>query len=233
MEGWMTVGNISRAFAPLLVAAALVLSGCSIGDGGVRGTVDMVSASFADGVESTTENSQQREPCEDGHLVIGDLPSMDGRWQIGIENGTEKALAWHQDARLVELRVNCALFEPGFRWQTSFYSGEAQAIYATDTGESVPVSLEPDQVVTLDLSSLSFARLREALNAEGFTDDLVLSPTTGVDIRINSAEAHFGPADAPVGRTLAHVSVNRLGEIKDIFIDISTGEVYRFTFPSG
>jgi hypothetical protein len=183
--------------------------------------------------ETTTAMDGDRRPCEDGRLLVADLPAMDAGWADGIAQGTEKAQGWHQDARLVELRVNCGLFEPGFRWQTSFYSAEAQAIHSTDTGESVPVSFEPDQISTLDLSPLSFAQLREVLLREGFTDDMVLNPATGIDLRTNDEVVRFGPPDAPVGQTLAHISVNRRGEIKDVFIDIETGDVYRFTMPTG
>jgi hypothetical protein len=183
--------------------------------------------------ETSTVVDGDRRPCEDGRLLVSDLPAMDAGWADGLAHGMEKAQRWHTDARLIELRVNCGLFEPGFRWQTSFYSAEAQGIHSTDTGESVPVSFEPDQISTLDLSPLSFAQLRDVLLREGFTDDMVLNPATGVDLRTNDEMVRFGPPDAPIGRTLAHISVNRRGEIKDVFIDIETGDVYRFEMPTG
>jgi hypothetical protein len=166
-------------------------------------------------------------------LLIADLPEIDGRWGPGLEAAYAEAAAWHEDSRLIEFRVSCALFEPGFRWQATYYSAEAQAFFATDTQESSPVDLDPEEIPSPDVSNLSFAALREALLSYDFPDDTELRSSSGVDIRVNSGAMPFGPPETPLGATIAHVSIEFRGEVKDLFVDTATSELFQFASPAG
>jgi hypothetical protein len=165
-------------------------------------------------------------------MLIEDLPAIDAVWQGQLDEPDKDALEWHDDAQLVQLRVACSLFGSGFRMQPSYFSAEAQAILAADTRESQPVNFDPAKVESLPLESISFERIYQALLDADFTDDLRLDPSTGVDIRINSEQAPFGPAEAPVGALIAHVSIEQAGQIKDLFIDEQTGEIFAYETPT-
>lgn len=164
-------------------------------------------------------------------MLVGDIPAIDAIWQNKLEAPDKEALEWHDDAQLVQLRVSCALFGNGFRVQPSYFSAQAQAILAADTRESQPVNLDPAQVESLSLEAISFEHIYRALLEADYTDDLRLDPSTGVDIRINSEQAPFGPSDAPVGAQVAHVSIEVAGQIKDLFIDGQTGEIFAYDVP--
>jgi hypothetical protein len=180
----------------------------------------------------TESPAEARKPCQDGMMLIDDLTAIDAVWQGQLEEPEKEALEWHDDAQLVQLRVSCSLFGSGFRMQPSYFSAQAQAILAADTRESRPVNFDPEQVETLPLESISFERIYQALIEADFTDDLRLDPSTGVDIRINSEQAPFGPSATPVGALIAHVSVEQAGQIKDLFIDEQTGEIYSYETPA-
>jgi hypothetical protein len=165
-------------------------------------------------------------------MQVGDLPAIDAVWQSALEAQDQDALEWHDDAQLVQLRISCSLFGSGFRVQPSYFSAEAQAILAADTRESQPVNFDPEQVESLSLETISFDRVYRALLEADFTDDLSLDPSTGVDIRINSEQAPFGPSDTPEGALIAHVSVEQAGQIKDVFIDEQSGEIYTYEPPA-
>jgi hypothetical protein len=139
---------------------------------------------------------------------------------------------WHDDAQLVQLRVSCALFGAGFRLQPSYFSAQAQALFAADTGESLPVNLDPSLVESLPVDSIDFGRIYDALIGADFADDLRLDPSTGVDVRINSEQAPFGPDTVPEGAMVAHVSIEQAGLVKDLFIDEQTGEIFRYESPA-
>jgi hypothetical protein len=166
-------------------------------------------------------------------LLIADLAHVDDQWAAGLEEADARATEWHEDSRLVEFRVSCGLFEPGFRWQATYFSEEAQALFAADTRESNPIDVDPEALPTLDLSGVSFAQLREALLSVDYSDDNELEPSTGVDIRVNSTGLPFGPPEAPIGSTIAHVSIEHRGEIKDLFVTTETSEIFQFSSPSG
>jgi hypothetical protein len=168
------------------------------------------------------------EPCSSGALVIGDLPAIDRAWQDGIAQATEKATEWQQDAVLSNLRVVCQLFETEFRWQATFYSRNAQAFFSSDTREVVPASIAGSDVPALDVSRLSFALLHDSLNQAGYGDEIEISPSSGVDIRVNSAASRFGPPQAPEDVILYHVAIERLGEVRDIFVDGRDGTIYLY-----
>ncbi len=165
-------------------------------------------------------------------MLVSDVASIDVVWRDQLEEPTDKALEWHDDAQLVQLRVSCALFGAGFRLQPSFFSAQAQALLAADTGESQPVNLDPSLVDSLPIDAIDFGRIYDALIEADFTDDLRLDPSTGIDVRINSEQAPFGPDTVPDGAMVAHVSIEQSGQIKDIFVDEQTGEIYRFESPT-
>jgi len=161
-------------------------------------------------------------------LLIGDLPAIDRAWQKGIEEATANATEWQQDAVISSLRVVCQLFETEFRWQATFYSRNAQAFYSSDTREVVPASIVESDVPELRVNQLSFALLHDALNQAGYGDEIEISPSSGVDIRINTQTVPFGPPEAPDDVILYHVAIERLGEVRDVFIDGRDGIIYTY-----
>jgi hypothetical protein len=180
---------------------------------------------------SATETSTvdpSNEPCSSGKLLIGDLPAIDRAWQKGIAEASDKATEWQQDAVLSNLRVVCQLFESQFRWQATFYSQNAQAFFSSDTREVVPASVDESEVSALEVNRLSFALLHRSLVEAGYGDEIEISPSSGVDIRVNSSSAPFGPPQAPNGVILYHVAIEHLGEVRDIFVDSQDGKIYRY-----
>jgi hypothetical protein len=181
--------------------------------------------------QASPETAETRLICSDGRLLIGDLNAMNQEWQAGVEAATTKARLWQDDVRLTRLRVGCQLFESGFRWQAIFYSESAQTFYASDTGETEPAEVAPEDVPTLPTDSIDFGVLRRALAKSGFEDGDVISASIGVDVRFNTDKVRFGPSDAPEDVLIYHVAIERNGETRDVFVDGSTGDVYRFTSP--
>jgi hypothetical protein len=179
---------------------------------------------------SPTSPAADRTPCSDGKLLVGDLPAMDDKWQDGLQEATKKATAWQADAKLATLRVGCELLEPGFRWQATFYSPSAQAYYQSDTGQIDAAEDDPSVIPVLSTSGLSFSLLRKSLNSEGYDDSTELNPSTGVELRPSTAKARFGPPSSPEDATFYHVAIEFRGEVKDIFVDIKDGKVYRYSF---
>ncbi len=223
--------NLFRA-VPLLLLA-MVLSSCSLSGSDQQLVAEMTQTAESVAVASAgTPELDERVPCVDGRLLIQDLSAIDGLWGPGLEAAYDLAFAWHEDARLVGLRVTCELFEPGFRWQATYYSEEAQALYTTDTRESNPIDLEPEDIPSLDVSQLSFHAVRQALLSYDYPDDTVLEPSSGVDVRVNSVAMPFGPPETPVNGTIAHVSLDFRGETKDLFVDTATSEIFQFSSPA-
>jgi hypothetical protein len=171
-----------------------------------------------------------RTACSDGRLLVGDLPRMDDKWQAGLADATDKATTWQADAKLATLRVGCELLEPGFRWQATFYSPSSQAFFESDTGQIEAAEDDPNAVPTLSTSGLSFALLRKSLNDEGFDDSTELNPSTGVELKPSTPTMRFGPPESPENATLFHVAIEFRGEVKDLFVDMKNGKVYRYSF---
>jgi hypothetical protein len=205
--------------------ALVVLTGCA-GPSAARAPdpTPVTTATVA-----ATPTSGTRAVCADGRLIIGDLPQMDLEWRAGIEAATAKAVVWQADARLTKLHVGCQLFEPGFRWQATFYSEQVQTFFASDTGETEPAEVAPADVPTLPIDQISFGLLRRSLAKAGYEDQDVISASTGVDLRLNTAAIPFGPPSAPRDILIYHVAVERRGETRDVFVDGTDGSFYRYT----
>jgi hypothetical protein len=227
---WTRWRTWTRAF--VLPIASLFLAGCA----GPVAAPDPVTQPPTATVTVTTdgatpETETSRLICSDGRLLIGDLTAMDQDWRVGVEAATAKAKRWQDDVRLTRLRVGCQLFESGFRWQAMFYSESAQTFYASDTGETEPAEVAPEDVPTLPTDSIDFGLLRRALAKSGFDDSDIISASIGVDVRFNTDKVRFGPPEAPVNTLIYHVAIERNGETRDVFVDGTTGDVYRFASP--
>jgi hypothetical protein len=179
-------------------------------------------------IEPTTPPSGSN--CSDGELRVGDLKTMDAEWQLQQPNLVQTAQAWEQDAFMTGLRVGCDILEPGFRWQGTFYSPSAQAFFLTDTGDIRGADFDPNDAVELP-NTFSFGAIWRTLAKAGFGDDTVLNPSTGVTIQVNSKATPFGPSDVPANAIVCHVALEYLGEVRDLFITLPDGTVYRHTFP--
>ena len=216
--------------AAIAAVAGTILTGCSSPT--LAPTPQPTAVNLAtpetQSTSSTPTTNSPTEPCASGNLHVGDLPAIDLAWREGVAAAAAKSKEWQQDAELSSLRVACQLFESDFRWQATFYSRNAQAFFSSDTGELVPSGFE-DEVPPLNVSQFSFILLHDALNLSGFSDDTVISPSTGVEIRLNSTTSAFGPPSAPVGVILYHVAIERSGEVKDVFVDARDGAVYWYT----
>jgi hypothetical protein len=175
---------------------------------------------------TATAAAAPAQPCATGRLTVGDLPKMDAEWAQGLEQATTRAKAWNEDVVLSSLRVSCQLFEAGFRWQAQFYSRSAQAFFLSDTGEIEPANVEPDAVPLLPTEELSFASVHRAMVRSNIDDGATISASSGVDVRVNSERAPFGPPDAPKDTILYHLAVERLGQTLDLFVDAGDGTVY-------
>jgi hypothetical protein len=216
----------------LLTFLCAVLAGCAGPAASPNSaTQEPTAPSTATTDQASPETAESRLICSDGRLLIGDLTAMNQEWQAGVAAATTKARRWQDDVRLTRLRVGCQLFESGFRWQAVFYSESAQTFYASDTGETEPAEVAPEDVPTLPTDSIDFGVLRRALAKSGFEDGDVISASIGVDVRFNTDKVRFGPADAPVDVLIYHVAIERNGETRDVFVDGATGDVYRFTSP--
>ena len=208
----------------------LLVTGCARGES-VNPLIPTPTSAIAS-PEPTSSPVLMRKACENGKMLVGDIPAIDGVWQGQLDTPDREATEWHDDAQLVQMRVSCALFGSGFRLQPSYFSSQAQAILAADTRESRPVNLDPENVQSLPLDSISFQRIYDALIEADYTGDLALDPSTGIDIRINSEQAPFGPSTVPQDTLIAHVSIEQAGMIRDLFIDEQTGKIYTYESPA-
>jgi hypothetical protein len=217
--------------AALVILVTVLLGGCSSPELAPtpQPTVTDTAAGAAITVPPTPTLAVAGKPCASGKLLIGDLPAIDQVWRQGLEQATAKAIEWQQDAVLSNLRVVCQLFEAEFRWQATFYSRNAQAFFSSDTREVMPARVEESAVPTLNTDGLSFALLHQALVDAGYGNDFEISPSSGVDIRVNSATSPFGPPEAPDDVILYHVSIERLGEVKDVFVSGRDGTIYLYS----
>jgi hypothetical protein len=166
--------------------------------------------------------------CESGTLRLKDLPEIANRWLNGVNVSGERAIAWKDDSIFVALSVSCELFESGFRWQTTWYSRDAQAYFRADTAEVIPANDVPETVVSLPKGDVDFNRLMEVLMAD---QSLALDPDNVIsrlDVRVSTPERHIGPADVPTSRMIFHLTVQTPGQILELYVDIEDDQVYRY-----
>jgi hypothetical protein len=214
-----------------ILATSFVLAACggpSLSEDNTEPTATSLASPTSEATPATPETA--RTTCGDGRLLIGDIAAMDQKWQDGVQLATAKATEWQDDAKLASLKVGCELLEPGFRWQSTFYSPSAQAFFESDTGRIEAAEDDPAAVPELVTTGLSFDRLRQSLLTEGYDDSTELDPSTGVELRPSTEMYRFGPDKSPEESTLFHVAIRFRGEIKDLFVDAKDGKVYRYSF---
>jgi hypothetical protein len=166
--------------------------------------------------------------CAAGRLTIRDLPAIQRDFEAGVARETEKAAEWHDDARLVGLRVGCRLLEPGFNWRGIFFSDAIQTYFYSDTRETKTVDAVAPPGPTLPLDGVSFDGLRRSLIRAGYEDDVQLNPSSNIELRLNSDEAPFGPPEAPRDKVYFHVAIESRGEVIDLFVSAETGTLYQY-----
>jgi len=189
------------------------------------------AAALAQEAESSTPRAPEvTYGCLDGQLRVGDLQNLDAEWAKQRSVLDAEATAWESDAFLTGLQVNCGILEPGFRWRGTYYSPSAQAFFTTDTGQATGAEFDPDEATVLP-DDLKFGAVWRALAKAGYGDETTLSPSTGITVQMNSSATPLGPAAVPLNVVVCHVGLEYLGEIRDLFITIDDGAVYRHTFP--
>ena len=207
-------------------ASALVLAALMIGLLGAGA----VAAQDDPEATTTATAADVSYGCADGQLRVGDLQALDAEWADQRPMLDAKALAWESDAFLMGLQVNCGILEPGFRWRGTYYSPSAQAFYTTDTGQASGAEFDPDEAAELP-DDLRFGSVWRALAKAGYADETTLSAATGITVQMNSSATPLGPGSVPLNAVVCHVGLEYLGEIRDLFITIEDGAVYRHTFP--
>lgn len=181
--------------------------------------------------EGTPEHKQPPATnCSDGELRVGDLKGMDELWTQQKPRLDGIANAWEDDAVLTGLRVSCGILETGFRWQGIYYSATAQAFFATDTGETIGAEFDPSQAAPLP-DSVSFGSVWRTLAKAGYDDSITLNPAIGVSLQVNSVATPLGPDTVPPNALICHVSLQYLGEVRDLFVSVPDGTIYRHAFP--
>lgn len=216
------MGSSARIGAVVaLLIIALISSGMATGPS---------TASAQESEASTPGADEVTYGCLDGQLRVGDLQHLDAEWREQRPLLDARAAEWESDAFLTGLQVNCGILEPGFRWRGTYYSPSAQAFFATDTGRTIGAEFDPDEALELP-NDLKFGAVWRALAKAGFADTTTLSPATGITVQVNSSATPLGPAAVPLDMVVCHVGLEHLGEIRDLFITIEDGAVYRHTFP--
>lgn len=166
--------------------------------------------------------------CESGKLRFSDLTAMEDQWRDGLAVARGRALGWQPDAVLVELQVACQLFEPGFRWQATYFSRVAQAYFSTDTAEIVPVEIDPSAVRALPEEEIRFAALRDVLASNGYDDTDPAIRLESLRLLMSTEENRVGPDDLPANHVVANVRVVSRGEAVDLYVDLTAGGIYRY-----
>jgi len=221
---------LNRSSAIVMIAVGLLLASC--GSPSLAPTdpgANPATTVSVTHLPASPTAAVAKASCPAGQLVVGDLPLIDKKWSAGIDVATIAAHAWQADSYLTALKVSCQLFETDFRWQATFYSPTAQAYYLSDTTEVVPASADPASVPSLEGVTFTFGAVYRALVKSGYDDAAAISPSTGVDVRLNTATSSFGPPAAPKDSVIYHIAIQRLGETKDVFVDGATGSVFRYT----
>jgi hypothetical protein len=190
-----------------------------------------VPAFAQDSPDDGTPSGPPASNCSDGELRVGDLKGMDALWQSQKPQLDSIAKAWEDDSVLTGLRVSCGILEAGFRWQGIYYSPTAQAFYTTDTGETAGAEFDPAEAAPINNEQVSFGSIWRSLAKAGYGDSTTFDPTIGVSIQVNSTAMPLGPTQVPVGALVCHVALQYLGEVRDLFVSMPDGTIYRHAFP--
>jgi hypothetical protein len=165
--------------------------------------------------------------CAVGRLTVGDIASVAVEWSAGVQGALERAREWRGDARLVGLQVGCQPLEPAFRWEGTFYSDTAQAFFASDTRQTTPAEVDPAAVPNLPLERIDFGELHRALARAGYGDRSLLSPTSGLTVRLNAPTDPFGPPGTPAD-VVYHVAIDERGETRDLFVSAANWTIHSY-----
>jgi len=168
------------------------------------------------------------KPCFNGLLRVSDLETADTSLKSGMAAAETQAKAWQSDARLNSLQLDCPLLSTGYSWNGTYFSESRQAFFHTGTEEVSPSEDDPSSIPTLDLSGISFRQIYRSLLRAGYTGDLAITAAGGVTIRENIDAQPFGPSNAPKNVVYAHLAIEDRNEIKDIWVDVTNGTVYRY-----
>jgi hypothetical protein len=168
--------------------------------------------------------------CSDGELRVGDLKGMDELWKQQEPQLDAIAKAWESDAVLTGLRVSCGILEVGFRWQGTYYSATSQSFLATDTGETIGAEFDPSDAAPLP-EEVSFGSVWRTLAKAGYDDSITLNPAIAISLQVNSLMMPLGPDTVPVGALICHVALEYLGQVRDLFISVPDGTIFRHAFP--
>lgn len=181
--------------------------------------------------QSTPETSfgiDANAACATSRLRVGDLNLIEDSLAPGVKRATEEAQMWQKDSRLYTLRLGCPLLVTGVKWEGVFFSQSAQAFYETDTGKVDPVEVDPKLIPTLAPDRFSMSMVYDALIAQGFTDDLLLTAQGGVTIKTSTDELPFGPPTAPRGHVYAHLAIEQQDVIIDVWVSMTNGAIYTY-----
>jgi hypothetical protein len=200
----------------------------------LTGALLMVTVSAAPLVhaqDSTPTSQETPVPtrCTDGQLRVGDIQFLDEEWAKQQPNLNARAQEWESDAVLTKLRVNCGILEPGFRWRGTYYSPSQQAFFETDSGNAFGAEFDPEDARALP-NELKFGAVWRALIKAGYTDATTLTAAIGISLQVNSEAMPLGPGEVPVGATVCHVGLEHGGGVRDLFINVDDGTVFRHTF---
>jgi hypothetical protein len=233
--GWESSDDVIGQRSLLIVAIGLTTTLALVGCSGTAGPAPpraertpAGSPAATAGPPETVVASGANRACRDGRLVLGDLSLIDAQWVAGVQAAIAKGLAWRADARLIRLRVGCGVLEPSYRWQGMFYSESAQSFFLSDTGEQDPAEVDASAVATLPTGALSFVGLQNALARAGYSDDTLISASSGIDIRLNTDAEPFGPPSAPKNLVYYHVALDDQGVIRDLFVSADDWIIYLY-----
>lgn len=219
-----------RGAALTLVLVLVVLAGCaSPGIDEVETPTRVVMSPTPTAAPPTAAvGTTLGDSCESGKLRFGDLTAMDDGWRAGLSVAQGRALDWQSDAVLVELRVACELFEPGFRWQATYFSRDAQAYYSSDTAEIVPVEIDPRSVMALTEEDIQFVALRQILETNGYSDEDPAMRLESLRLLMSTQENPVGPPGIPPDRAIGHLRIISRGASLELYVDLNAGGIYRY-----
>jgi len=220
-----------RAGATLtFVLSTLVLAGCASPgiDEVATPTRAAMSPTPSAAPPTAAVGTTLGESCESGKLRFGDLTAMDDGWRAGLSIAQGRALGWQSDAVLVELRVACELFEPGFRWQATYFSRDAQAYYSSDTAEIIPVEIDPRSVMALTEEDMRFVALRQILETNGYSDEEPGMRLESLRLLMSTTENPIGPAGVPADHAIGHLRIVSHGASLELYVDLDSGGIYRY-----